>query len=405
MNPSIGQAVSGHSAQITVRVPGASYPVFIETGLLLRCGQILRERAAGRKVFILSDNTVWKLWGNKLLEGLRPIHPQVIRIPAGELYKRMATVEKIAGQLAAQGAERSSLLVAFGGGVVGDIGGFVASIFLRGIDYVQVPTTLLAQVDSSIGGKTGANLAIGKNLVGTFYQPRMVLSDPAVLRTLPDRQLRAGLFEAVKCAVIGDPDLFEFLLVARRSVLGGNPAALEHVIRACAALKGRIVNQDEREGGLRRVLNFGHTLGHAIEAATGYRRFLHGEAIAWGMLAATRLAVGQKLLAPSEAARIATLVVAYGPVPTFGTLRPAALGPHLGVDKKVRDGQIYFVLPRKIGDVVISGGITVPQALHVVEQLMRENPFRAPALKIRKANPPAIKGSAAKQKRPRAAKP
>ena len=405
MTSSIGHDISGHSAQITVRVPGASYPVFIETGLLLRCGQILRERTAGRKVFILSDNTVWKLWGNKLLEGLRPIQPQVIRIPAGELYKRMATVEKIAAQLAAQGAERSSLLVAFGGGVVGDIGGFVASIFLRGIDYVQVPTTLLAQVDSSIGGKTGTNLAIGKNLVGTFYQPRMVLSDPAVLRTLPDRELRAGLFEAVKCAVIGDPDLFEFLLVARRSVLGGNPAALEHVIRACAALKGRIVSQDEREGGLRRVLNFGHTLGHAIEAATGYRRFLHGEAIAWGMLAATRLAVRQKLLAPSEAARIATLVVAYGPVPSLGTLRPAALGPHLSVDKKVRDGQIYFVLPRKIGDVVVSGGITLPQALQVVEELMRENPFRAPAPKIRKANPPASKGSAAKQKRPRVAKP
>ena len=405
MTSSIGHDISGHSAQITVRVPGASYPVFIETGLLLRCGQILRERTAGRKVFILSDNTVWKLWGNKLLEGLRPIQPQVIRIPAGELYKRMATVEKIAAQLAAQGAERSSLLVAFGGGVVGDIGGFVASIFLRGIDYVQVPTTLLAQVDSSIGGKTGTNLAIGKNLVGTFYQPRMVLSDPAVLRTLPDRELRAGLFEAVKCAVIGDPDLFEFLLVARRSVLGGNPAALEHVIRGCAALKGRIVSQDEREGGLRRVLNFGHTLGHAIEAATGYRRFLHGEAIAWGMLAATRLAVRQKLLAPSEAARIATLVVAYGPVPSLGTLRPAALGPHLSVDKKVRDGQIYFVLPRKIGDVVVSGGITLPQALQVVEELMRENPFRAPAPKIRKAYPPASQSSAAKQQRPRAAKP
>ncbi|MBI3934736.1 MAG: 3-dehydroquinate synthase [Acidobacteria bacterium] len=405
MTFSISQHNYGHSWQITVRIPGASYPVFIEAGLLQRAAEILRERASGRKFFILSDHTVWKLWGNKLLQGLRPFQPQVIRIPAGEQHKRMATVEKIAAQLAAQGAERSSLLAAFGGGVVGDIGGFVASIFLRGIDYVQIPTTLLAQVDSSIGGKTGTNLAIGKNLVGTFYQPRMVLADPAVLRTLPERELRAGLFEAVKCAVIGDPDLFEFMLVARRSVLGGNPAALEHVIRACAALKGRIVSQDEKEGDLRRILNFGHTLGHAIEAATDYRRFLHGEAVAWGMLAATRLAVRQKLLVSSEAERITALVVAYGPVPSLGNLRPAGLGPHLSVDKKVRDGQIHFVLPRKIGDVVISSGIGVPQALQVMEELMRQDPFRSPAPKLRKASPAQAKASLPKQKVSRAAPP
>ncbi|MBI2819751.1 MAG: 3-dehydroquinate synthase [Acidobacteria bacterium] len=401
----MSQETSGAGSQITVRVPGASYPVFIEAGLLLRSGQILRERVAGRKLFILSDNTIWKLWGNKLLEGLRPIEPQIIRIPAGEQHKRLATVEKIAEQLARQGAERSSVLAAFGGGVIGDIGGFAASIYLRGIDYVQIPTTLLAQVDSSIGGKTGTNLAIGKNLVGTFYQPRMVLADPGVLRTLPERELRAGLFEAVKCAVIGDPDLFEFLMVVRRSVLGGNPAALEHVIRACAALKGRIVSQDERESDLRRILNFGHTMGHAIEAATDYRRFLHGEAIAWGMLAATRLAVRQRLLVPSEAERIAALVVAYGPVPSLGKLRPAALGPHLRVDKKVRDGQIHFVLPRKIGEVVITGGIAVPQALQVMEELMRQDPFRAAALKTSKANPAKAKVGVANQKRPRAARP
>ena len=233
------QDSQGIGPQITVRVPGASYPVYIETVLLRRAGELLSERAAGRKLFLLSDNTVWKLWGPTLLKGLRPLTPQVIRIAAGEQYKRMATVEKVAEQLAALGAERSSLLPVLGGGVVGDLGGFVASIFLRGIGYVQIPTTLLAQVDSSIGGKTGVNLAIGKNLVGTFCQPQMVLADPAVLRTLPERELRAGLFEAVKCAVIGDPDLFEFLLVARKSVLGGNPAALEHVIRACASLKGR----------------------------------------------------------------------------------------------------------------------------------------------------------------------
>jgi 3-dehydroquinate synthase len=365
----------GYASQITVRVPGASYPILIESGLLGRVGDLLRERAAGRKLLVLSDNTVWKLWGSHLLNGLRPLEARVILIPAGEQHKRLATVEKICEQLSAQGAERSSLLLVFGGGVVGDIGGFAASIFQRGIDYVQIPTTLLAQVDSSIGGKTGTNLAIGKNLVGTFYQPRMVLTDPAVLTTLPARELRAGVFEAIKCAVIGDPDLFEFLLVARRSVLGGTPAALEHVIRACAALKGRVVSQDEKEGDLRRVLNFGHTLGHAIEAATAYRRFLHGEAVAWGMLAATNLAVRQKLLPPAEGQRITDLVLAYGPVPSLGNLRPADIGPHLSVDKKVRDGQIYFVLPRRVGEIAITGGITVPQAIQVLEELKKLNPF------------------------------
>src|SRR3989337_2905247 len=194
----MGQHVVQEGAQITVRLPGGSYTILIQEGLLAKAGEALRERTAGRKVFVLSDETVWKLWGKKLLEGLRPLEPGVIRIPAGEQHKRLATVEKITQQLAEMGAERSSLLLALGGGVVGDIAGFVASIFLRGIDYVQIPTTLLAQVDSAIGGKTGVNLAIGKNLVGTFYQPRMVLADPTVLRTLPERELRAGPFQGIK---------------------------------------------------------------------------------------------------------------------------------------------------------------------------------------------------------------
>jgi 3-dehydroquinate synthase len=390
----MSQGATVFGPQITVRVPGASYPILIESGLLQRAGEVLRERAAGRKLFVLSDNTVWKLWGAQLTKGLRPLEAAVITIPAGEQHKRMATVEKIAAQLSERAAERSSLLLALGGGVVGDIGGFVASIFLRGIECIQIPTTLLAQVDSSIGGKTGVNLAIGKNLVGTFSQPRMVLADPAVLRTLPERELRAGLFEAVKCAVIGDPDLFEFLLVARKSVLGGAPAALEHVIRACASLKGRVVSQDEREGDLRRILNFGHTIGHAIEAATDYRRLLHGEAVAWGMLAATRLAVRQKLLGPSEAERIRQLVVAYGPVPSLGAMRATAIAPHLSVDKKVRDGQIHFVLPRKVGDVAVVGGIAVSLAVQVLEEVMKEEPFRVSG-KPAKKTLPARKGARA----------
>ncbi|MBI4464535.1 MAG: 3-dehydroquinate synthase [Acidobacteria bacterium] len=363
------------SPPITVRTPAASYPIRIEEGLLARAGKVLESLAVNRKVFLLSDKTVWRLWGKKLLAGLKPLRPAPILIPPGERQKRMATVEKIAGQLSAQGAERSSLLVAVGGGVVGDIGGFAASVFLRGIDYVQIPTTLVAQVDSAIGGKTGVNLTIGKNLVGTFYQPRMVLADPLVLRSLPERELRAGLFEAIKCAVIGDPELFGLLWRERDAVLQCQPAAIAQVIRACAALKAHVVSLDEKEGDLRRILNFGHTLGHALEAATGYRRFLHGEAVAWGMLAATRLAVEERLLSPSEAERIEALVVAYGPVPSLRDIATASVTRHLAVDKKVRQGQIHFVLPCAIGKVKMVGGIAPQRAVRILEGLRRANPF------------------------------
>ena len=360
---------------ITVRVPGATYAIRIEEGLLERAGEALEPLLANRKVFLLSDNTVWKLWGRKLARSLKQRRPAVILISPGERYKRLATVEKITDLLAERGAERSSLLVVFGGGVVGDMGAFAASVYLRGIDYVQVPTTLLAQVDSAIGGKTGVNLGVGKNLVGTFYQPRMVLSDPNVLRTLPPRELRAGLFEALKCAVIGDPELFEYLEAERKRILRCDPEALRVVIRASSALKSRVVSSDEKEGGLRRVLNFGHTAGHALEAATNYRRFLHGEAVAWGMLAATRLAADHGRLPIQDAERITKLIVSYGPVPSLDGVAPASLSSHLAVDKKVRDGKLHFILPRRIGEVEITAGITTREVIGVVRQLARKNPF------------------------------
>lgn len=381
------------ASQITVRVPGAAYTVRIEEGLLSRAAAALGPLGileGRRKVFVLADETVWKLWGGALLKGLSPLAPGVIRIPSGEQHKRLATVEKILNELAAQGAERSSLLLAFGGGVAGDLGGFAASIYLRGIDVVQIPTTLLAMVDSSIGGKTGANLGIGKNLLGTFYQPKMVLCDPLVLATLPERELRAGLFEAIKTAVIGDPMLFEFMSVVRKNILAAKPAALRHVIHSCAAFKGRVVSQDEREGDLRRILNFGHTVGHAIEAATDYKRFLHGEAVAWGMLAATRLAVEQKLLSEAEAARISQLVIDYGPVPSLGRISMEAIERSLGVDKKVRDGKIHFILPKRIGDVVVFGGIPASAAIQALESVIVTAPFEvAPATPKRSARPAA----------------
>ena len=358
---------------LTVHVPGASYTIRIEEGLLESAAAVLERLLVGRKVFILSDTTVWKLWGAQLLRTLKRYSPSVILISAGERFKRLVTIEKITDLLAAHRAERSSLLVVFGGGVVGDIGGFVASVYLRGIDYVQIPTTLLAQVDSAIGGKTGVNLGVGKNLVGTFYQPRMVLSDPKILKTLPRRQLRAGLFEAIKCAVIGDPELFEFLQTERKRILRCDPKALREVIRASAALKARVVSQDEKESGLRRVLNFGHTAGHALEAATKYRHFLHGEAVAWGMLAATRLAAEHGRLGIEEAARIEDLIVSYGPVPSLEPVLPAAIAKHLAVDKKVRDGKLHLVLPLRIGDAKVVAGVAPREVIAVNRQLAKEN--------------------------------
>jgi 3-dehydroquinate synthase len=247
-------------------------------------------------------------------------------------------------------------------------------------------------VDSAIGGKTGVNLAVGKNLVGTFYQPRMVLSDPNVLQTLPPRELRAGLFEALKCAVIGDPELFEYLTLERERILRCDPEALAVVIRASAALKGRVVSSDEKESGLRRVLNFGHTAGHALEAVTNYRRFLHGEAVAWGMLAATRLAADHGRLPMEDAERITKLIVSYGPVPSLDGIAPASLSSHLAVDKKVRDGKLHFVLPRRIGEVEITAGITAREVIGVVRQLARENPFAKNSIAKRgRATAPARK--------------
>ncbi len=364
-------------APITVATPGASYPILIEGGILTRAGEQLDPVIRGRRVFVLSDNTVWRFWGKQFLRALAPLRPPVILIPPGERYKRLATVEKITQALSEYGAERSSVLLVLGGGVTGDMGGFAASIFLRGISYVQIPTTLLAQVDSAIGGKTGVNLIAGKNLAGTFYQPKMVLSDPRVLRTLPPRELRAGLFEAIKCGIIGDPQLFDFLESKRDAVLSAQPSALERVIRHSSSLKARVVSADEKEGGLRRVLNFGHTVGHALEAATGYRHFLHGEAVAWGMLAVNRLAVEQGFLSEEDARRMERLICLYGPLPPLNNIEPSTVFSHMTADKKVRDGQIHFVLARKIGQVEVASGIARTKVIAVLKHLMKHDPFRA----------------------------
>jgi 3-dehydroquinate synthase len=286
----------------------------------------------------------------------------------GERYKTMATIEDLATRLVQRGADRGSVIVAFGGGVVGDVSGFLASIYMRGLDCVQVPTTLLAQVDASIGGKTGVNLHAGKNLLGSFHQPRRVLIDPGVLTTLPEREYRAGLYEALKCGVIRNPQIFDFMEKEREAILRREASALEWLIGECVEVKAAVVAADERESGLRRILNFGHTIGHALEAETSYKQYLHGEAVAWGMVAAAMIGAGLQKTDAETARRIISAVLAYAPLPRV-TARSKSVARRLHADKKTLDGVIHFVLPVEIGRVEIVHDVPERAVLHAIDEL------------------------------------
>ncbi len=361
---------------IPVRTTSAVYNVEIGTDLLPQIGQRLDALLDGRlssgklRTFVVTSPELEALWGEPLLAGFRH-RPAVLHVPAGEEHKRLPTVERLAEELSGHGADRDSLLLALGGGVIGDLTGFLAAIYMRGIRYVGVPTTLLAQVDSSGGGKTGANLAAGKNLVGAFHHPLAVYADIATLGTLPPAQLRAGLQEAVKSAIIRDADLFDYLEREQAAILNGNPEALAHVVAACVRIKAEVVEADEREGDIRMILNLGHTLGHAIEAATNYTRLLHGEAVAWGMLAATDIAERRATVSPSEAARIGALIRAYGPLRPFHA-DPEQLVALTARDKKNRSGSRSFVLPVGIGDATVVRDVTEAELMAAARSICQE---------------------------------
>jgi 3-dehydroquinate synthase len=340
-----------------VRTPSLSYDVEIGTGLLSGVGSRVDALLDGglsagkQRVFVVSSPEILKLWGDELTGGF-PATPTILTVPSGESHKRLATVERLLEELAEAGADRDSVLIAFGGGVLGDMTGFLAASYMRGVRYVQAPTTLLAQVDSSIGGKTGVNLAAGKNLAGAFHHPLAVYADVSTLATLPAEQLRAGLQESIKAGIIRDAELFALLEWERDAVIAGDPSTLAAVVAASVRVKAEVVNADERESGLRMILNLGHTLGHAIEAATGYKQLLHGEAVAWGMLAAIRIAAARDLISGGDADRMQSLIRAYGPLKPF-----QADAEHLvaltAKDKKNRSGARSFVLPTGIGSVTI----------------------------------------------------
>jgi 3-dehydroquinate synthase len=341
-----------------VQVPlgNRSYAIKVGGGLLPRLGAECARLKLGRRCAVITDSNAGRHYARAALKSLATsgFEPVLITVPAGEKSKRIAMVEKCHDQLAAHRLERSSFLVALGGGVVGDLAGFVAATYLRGIPFVQVPTTLLSQVDSSVGGKTGVNLKAGKNLVGAFYQPRLVLCDLDTFRTLPKREYISGLAEVIKYGVIYDAVLFAQFERNLPKLLQRDPATLRDVVARCCEIKADVVGQDETEGGLRAILNFGHTIGHAIENSSGYGKFLHGEAIAIGQVAAARLSHEVLGLPSGDVARIEKLFVQAGlPVKIkLNDARRKKLFAAMKLDKKVSGGEVKFVLAKKIGRVV-----------------------------------------------------
>jgi 3-dehydroquinate synthase len=359
---------------IHVKTASASYPVHVGSSLVANFGKHL-HKITGKNAphpFVLTSPAIWKLWGKQFASTFpKNQAPTVLFLRPGEQHKRLGSVERLARELSTAGADRSSLLIAFGGGIVGDLGGFLAAIYMRGIPYIQVPTTLLAQVDSSVGGKTGVNLVTGKNLIGSFHHPLAVFADVDVLKTLPARELRAGLFESVKAGIIRDPGLFRYLEKNHETILACDPDVLKQVVSASVAMKADVVGIDEREAGLRMILNFGHTLGHAIEAATGYKKLLHGEAIAWGMLAALHLSRSRNLLPEKEANRMDRLIRAYGPLPPFRARIPDLVDA-AGRDKKNRAGTRRFVLTSGIGKAIVVEDVTDVELTSAAESVLRE---------------------------------
>jgi 3-dehydroquinate synthase len=338
-----------------VRTAAREYTCVVERGALRSLAAQLPPKTG--KLFVVTTPDVWRLFSDRFGEALSSRPFEVLLFPGGEERKRLAEVEALAEQMVARGADRSSLVVAFGGGIVGDLGGFLAAIFMRGIPVVQVPTTLLAQVDAAIGGKTGANLVSGKNLIGAFHQPLAVLIDPDLLQTLPPREYRAGLYEVIKYGIIASPSLFERMASEVHRVLAVEPDVVEAMIAESVRIKAEVVSADERESNLRRILNFGHTIGHALEAETSYCQLLHGEAVAFGMRAVSHL--GRFLNITSEEAhrRIIQCLDAYGALPSLAGIDSSRLVARLESDKKTVQGKVHFVFATSIGQTVIRAGV------------------------------------------------
>ena len=359
--------------RITIDSENGRYQVVYGAKVLSSAARLIKSLGKTTGVFLLCSPRVARHWRRKLETALQSAGlRRTVIFDDREKSKNIGTVERVCRELVRAGADRRALLVAAGGGVVGDVAGFVAASYLRGVGLVHVPTTLVAQVDSAIGGKTGVNLPEGKNLVGAFYSPRLVLADPGTLSTLPAREFRSGLYEVIKYGVISDRRLFVFLENSIEALANRDAKALDFVIPRCIDAKALVVSRDERESGLREILNFGHTFAHAFETATAYRKYLHGEAVAWGMIAASRLSQRMGLLASESAARIENLVRRVGPLPPLPAANPSRLVAIMHADKKVRGGKLRLVLTRKIGTAETLGPVAPALAAEVLRHLDRE---------------------------------
>jgi len=345
-----------------------SYPIFIDDGHLKKIGADLSERRVGDTYCIIADDRVAELYGDKLLDSLADagIKSELLQFPRGEASKTLQTISELASRLAGKGLGRKDGLIALGGGVTGDITGFLAAIYMRGIPFVQVPTSLLAQVDSSVGGKTGVDIPEGKNLVGAFYQPKAVYIDSGVLTTLPHEEMLSGMAEVIKYGIIRDHQFLCFLEDNKQKILDHHPEILGKMIHTCCRIKAEVVEADERESDLRRILNFGHTIGHAVEAASNFA-ILHGNAVAIGMVAAARISVAKGVLTDSEADWICSIIRKFGlPTEVPKELDRKAIKKYLSTDKKSVGGRIFYVLPTSIDRIIITDEISEQQVDNVL---------------------------------------
>jgi len=351
-------APSAPPERVDIQLGERSYPILIGTGLL-DDPQSFAAAPAAASALIVSNTTVAPLYAKALRAALagrfRTVH--MLELPDGEVHKNLQTLNLIFDDLLGHGSDRKTVLFALGGGVVGDMTGFAAASYMRGVPFVQVPTTLLAQVDSSVGGKTAINHPLGKNMIGAFYQPQLVVCDLATLQTLPPRELSAGLAEVIKYGPIHDMAFFDWIEANIDALVAREPAALAYAVKRSCEIKALVVGQDERETGLRAILNFGHTFGHALEAETGYTRLLHGEAVAWGMRAAIHLGESTGYVSAEDAVDMLTLIEAYGPIPRLDGIRAEKLFARLVHDKKTVQGKVHFVLPVRIGEVTVVSGV------------------------------------------------
>jgi 3-dehydroquinate synthase len=349
---------------IRVHLENRSYPIVVGKGVLHRAGQILADSGFSSPPIIITNSLVWRVHGAALKLSLeKAFGPSVvIRIGDGERFKCHATLLQIYDGLFRARADRRSWLLAFGGGVIGDISGFAAATFMRGIPYASVPTTLLAQVDSSIGGKVGINVPQGKNLIGAFHQPSAVLSDTNILRTLSSREVASGLYEVVKCGAIRSRTLLDYIERRLRKISACQAGTMEHIVLESSRIKAEVVSGDEREEDSRMILNYGHTVGHALEAATAYKRYKHGEAVGWGMIAAVGYGRELGMLDARDAARLVQIIHRVTELPSLKGIRLDALWSALKRDKKFRAGNIRMVLLPRLGATEIASGID-PESL------------------------------------------